>query len=152
MKFVFNDGGRSKYFSGTAGDCVTRAVAIASGKDYKEVYDILAEGNAKQRVTVRTRRSKRAMRTAKKLTADHGISTTRKWFKDYMKSIGFVWTPTMLIGSGCKVHLKEDELPKGRIICRVTRHYVAVIDGVIHDTHDCSRDETRCVYGYWSIN
>jgi len=24
-----------------------------------------------------------------------------------------------------------------------------VIDGVLHDTHDCSRDGTRCVYGYW---
>jgi hypothetical protein len=24
-----------------------------------------------------------------------------------------------------------------------------VIDGVIHDTHDCSRGGTRCVYGYW---
>ena len=151
MELVINDGGRSNYFSGKGGDCVTRAVAIASGMDYKEVYDFLAESNAKQRVTSRTRRSKRAMKTAKKVTADHGISTTRKWFKDYMKSIGFTWTPTMFVGSGCKVHLKEDELPKGRIICRVTRHYVAVIDGVIHDTHDCSRDETRCVYGYWSI-
>ena len=25
-----------------------------------------------------------------------------------------------------------------------------VIDGVINDTFDCSRDETRCVYGYYS--
>jgi len=23
--------------------------------------------------------------------------------------------------------------------------------GVIHDTHDCSRDGTRCVYGYFSL-
>jgi hypothetical protein len=30
-----------------------------------------------------------------------------------------------------------------------SRHLVAVIDGVIHDTHDCSRDGTRCVYGYF---
>lgn len=28
-------------------------------------------------------------------------------------------------------------------------HYTAVIDGIIHDTHDCSRDGSRCVYGYW---
>jgi len=26
---------------------------------------------------------------------------------------------------------------------------VAVIDGVINDTYDCSREGTRCVYGYW---
>ena len=55
----------------------------------------------------------------------------------------------MQIGSGCKVHLKAEELPKGRIIARVSKHYTTVIDGVLNDTYDCSRGETRCVYGYW---
>jgi hypothetical protein len=27
-------------------------------------------------------------------------------------------------------------------------HIVEQIDGVIHDTHDCSRGGTRCVYGF----
>jgi hypothetical protein len=26
---------------------------------------------------------------------------------------------------------------------------VAVVDGVVRDTHDSSRDGTRCVYGFW---
>lgn len=56
----------------------------------------------------------------------------------------------MGVGTGCKVHLRAAELPKGRLIVRVSRHLVAVLDGMIHDTHDCSRDGTRCVYGYWS--
>ena len=68
-----------------------------------------------------------------------------------MKELGFEWTATMQIGSGCKVHLKSDELPKGRLVCVVSRHYVSVIDGVINDTHDCSREGTRCVYGYWKL-
>jgi hypothetical protein len=55
----------------------------------------------------------------------------------------------MAVGSGCKVHLRADELPSGRLIVRVSHHFAAVIDGVIHDTHDCSRGGTRCVYGYW---
>jgi hypothetical protein len=55
----------------------------------------------------------------------------------------------MGIGTGCTVHLKADELPAGRIIVRLSGHYAAVIDGVLHDTSDCSRDGTRCVYGYW---
>ena len=55
----------------------------------------------------------------------------------------------MFIGSGCKVHLRNDELPAGRLIVCLSRHYTAVIDGVIHDTHDPSRGGTRCVYGYW---
>jgi hypothetical protein len=57
--------------------------------------------------------------------------------------------PTMQIGSGCRVHLRADELPAGRIICQVSRHLCAVIDGVVYDTHDPTRDGTRCVYGYW---
>ena len=51
----------------------------------------------------------------------------------------------------CTVHLRADELPAGRIIASLSRHVVAVIDGVIHDIYDPSRDGTRCVYGYWTV-
>jgi hypothetical protein len=37
----------------------------------------------------------------------------------------------------------------GKLIVSVSRHLVAVVNGVINDTYDCSRDATRCVYGYW---
>ena len=99
------------------------------------------EGNATQRASKHTAKRSRSAR--------NGIYTTRKWFKDYMLELGFVWTATMQIGSGCNTHLKADELPSGRLVCNVSRHAVAVIDGVIHDTHDCSRGGKRCVYGYW---
>jgi len=55
----------------------------------------------------------------------------------------------MFIGSGCRVHLRSKELPMGTLIVSVSKHLTTVIDGVINDTHDCSRDGTRCVYGYW---
>lgn len=70
------------------------------------------------------------------------------------------------------------ELPLGRLIVRVSKHMCAVIDGVIHDTHNPSErgatiypantlenipvgsrrlangdycyEPKRCVYGYWS--
>ena len=143
--FVYNDGGREAAgYKGSAGDCVCRAVAIAAQLPYQEVYNRLAEGNASQRKSKRTGKQPRSAR--------NGIYTTRKWFKDYMRELGFVWTPTMQIGSGCKVHLKADELPLGRLVCNVSRHSVAVIDGVINDTYDCSREGTRCVYGYWRMN
>ena len=42
MDFVFHDGGRAfAGYRGTTGDCVTRAIAIATGKPYQEVYDAL---------------------------------------------------------------------------------------------------------------
>ena len=57
----------------------------------------------------------------------------------------------MGIGTGWKVHLKMNELPLGTIIVSVSKHLVTVIDGVIQDTYDPSCNETRCVYGYWSL-
>lgn len=145
MAYHYNDGGRrAAGYVGSAGDCVTRAVAIASERPYQEVYDRLAAGNASER------RSKHATANYGKRTARSGIHTTRKWFKDYMAELGFAWTPTMQIGQGCKVHLRADELPAGRLVVAVSNHYVAVIDGVIHDTGDPSREGTRCVYGYYA--
>ena len=148
MKTIITDGGRST--SGIAGkargDCVVRAVAIATGLPYAQVYADLAWGHMKQR------RSKHAMQRGRtyKHTADDGINVNRAWFKRYMESRGWRWTPTMGIGTGCTVHLKADELPMGRLIVSVSKHMVAVIDRVIFDLHDPSRGGTRCVYGYWS--
>jgi len=143
MKHVKNDGGRAVAgYKGSAGDCVTRAVAIASGRPYDEVYKTLAEGNAAQSVTKRYRKRAKSAR--------NGVCVKRTWFKEYMRLLGFRWVACMQIGSGCKVHLRSEELPSGRLVVAVSKHYTAVIDGVLHDTYDCSRDGTRCVYGYWT--
>jgi hypothetical protein len=109
-----------------------------------EVYNALAQGNATQRKSKHDKGERRR-------TASRGIDVKRKWFKDYMHSLGFSWTPTMKIGQGCKVHLREGELPKGSLVVNVSRHFTCVRDGVLLDTYDCSRDGTRCVYGYWSL-
>jgi hypothetical protein len=146
MRVVITDGGRAAagYKSATLGDCVARSIAIVAQLPYREVYDALAS------INVRTPKSKRRKSaTLGRLTASKGIYVKAKVFRDYMASLGFVWTPTMFIGSGCKVHLTDGELPKGRLIVALSKHYTAVIDGVIHDTHDPSHGGTRCVYGYW---
>ena len=154
MTYTYNDGGRKAAgYKSTAGDCVCRAIAIAAELPYQEVYDALAEGNATQRRSKREMRKPRPSLTGVK-TARNGIFTQRKWFKDYMKTLGFEWTPTMTIGSGCTVHVRADELPSGRLVLNLSRHSAAFIDGVLHDTHDSSHSATvgegkRCVYGYW---
>ena len=151
MTFYYDDdGGREAAgYKGSAGDCVTRAIAIAAELPYQEVYDALAEGNATQRSSKGTRKSKSRTRAR---TARNGISTKRKWFKDYMKGLGFEWTPTMQIGSGCKVHLRSDELPEtGRLVLNLSRHCAAYVDGTLRDIYDCSDDGMRCVYGYWTL-
>jgi hypothetical protein len=144
MKVVITDGGRKAAgFTGTArGDCVARSIAIVSGRPYREVYDRLAEGNATQRKTKRNRGPRGR-------TASDGINVRRKWCQDYMRELGFVWVPVMGIGTGCKIHLRRGELPMGRLVVSCSKHWTAVIDGVIHDNHDPSRGGWRCVYGYY---
>lgn len=139
IKFQYNDGGRADAgYKGKTGDCVVRAIAIASGKPYQEVYDAINLIAKDERVTKKMRR-RSASRTG----------VYRKTYEKYLKTIGFKWIPTMQIGQGCTVHLRPDELPVGRIIVRVTSHVTTMIDGVINDTYDPSRGGTRCVYGYY---
>lgn len=139
MRYTYNDGGRAAAgYKGHAGDCVTRAIAIAAELPYQEVYDRV---NA---LAVHERRGKRKRGISNARTGVYKATRSR-----LLEALGFVWTPTMSIGSGCQVHLRDGELPMGRLVVSVSKHLVAVIDGVIHDTHDPSRGGTRCVYGYW---
>jgi len=133
--FRYNDGGREEAgYLGEVGDCVTRAIAIATGVPYRQVYDdlnLLADKHERRRRS----RSRTGVR--------------RAVYERYLTALGWEWTPTMLVGSGCRVHLRPDELPSGRLILRLSKHLCAFIDGVVEDNHDPSRRGTRCVYGYW---
>ena len=147
----FDDGGRAAAgFKGKTGDCVARAITIATGKQYREVYNALWAAN---RQYANSHRGYVA-RKIKRGGGRSGATPRNGIFKDvsrpYLQSLGWKWTLTMQIGSGCRVHLRAGELPAGRLIVKVSRYLVAVIDGVIHDTYDCSHGGTRCVYGYWT--
>lgn len=139
VHWVYDDGGRADAgYKGATGDCVCRAIAIATEQPYQVVYDALNAMGKQERVGKRQKR---------RSSARTGVYP--KTIRKYMESIGWEWVPTMQIGQGCTVHLKAEELPKGRLVVSVSKHEVAVIDGVIHDTYDPSRDGTRCVYGYY---
>ena len=137
--YRYDDGGRAAAgFKGKTGDCVVRAIAIAEGTPYREVYDQVFAASKMQRLKRDRGRSPR-----------EGALSKRN-VRRFLEARGWTWTPTMKIGSGCKVHLRAEDLPAGRIIASCSSHLVAVIDGVIHDTYDSTRDGGRCVYGYWS--
>jgi hypothetical protein len=139
MQIVITDGGRKEagYKSKKSGDCVCRAISIATKQDYQKVYDELNEVAERERPRGKKKRS------------NSNTGVYKATIKRYMENLGWTWVPTMKIGSGCKVHLKKEELPSGRIVVSVSKHLVAVIDGIIHDNHDPARNGTRCVYGYW---
>jgi hypothetical protein len=141
MEWIYDDGGRAEAgFRGTTGDCGTRAIAIATGLPYREVYDLVNQYAKTERASKRRSR-KSAART--------GIHTPT--MRRIMAGLGWDWTPTMHIGAGTTVHLEDYEIPMiGAVVVALSRHYAAVVDGVVRDTGDPSRDGTRCVYGYWT--
>jgi hypothetical protein len=139
LQFIEDDGGRRKAgYKGKADDCVVRAIAIATKIPYKEVYRGI--NTVAKRENANSRRRYRS-------NARTGVY--RDTYTKYLSSLGWKWTPTMGIGSGCKVHLHPDELPSGRLVLSLSKHMAAFIDGVLHDAEDTSRGGRRCVYGYW---
>lgn len=130
LSYQYNDGGRSQYYRAkNVGDCVVRAFTIATGRDYKEVYDLI--------------------KSIAKETPRNGVS--KRVCRKVAEMLGGEWTPTMKIGSGCHVHLRKEELPKGRIVCQTSKHLTAVINGTLNDIFDWTQYEDKCVYGYWTF-
>jgi Protein of unknown function (DUF2786) len=128
MRVVIDDGGRAQAgYKGPANDCVCRAVAIATERPYQEIYDRLM---ALMELEGPRRRSGVEEFVQHKL----------------MEALGWTWVSTN------KAHLREDDLPSGRLVVSINQHSVAVVDGVIYDTHDCSLNEwgnSPRVYGYY---
>lgn len=139
MVLIYSTGGREKYFkSNVVGDCVCRAIANATGMDYKQVYDLINSYAKKEHLSKRKK---------KKSNARNGVTKDTIW--RILTDLGWKWIPTMLIGSGCQVHLNEKELPDGTLIVSVSKHLTCVKNRKLYDTYDCSRGGTRCVYGYY---
>jgi hypothetical protein len=157
--FVKDDGGRSR--SGIAyggkddrvGDCVARAIAIATQRPYREVHDALTLATVRYVASAESEKSDwgrwaRRKGGVRAFHADHGVVNVVSG--PYLKSLGWKYTSTKELPRGKGVHLRADELPPGRLIVDIHRHLCAVINGVIHDTFDCS-NEGRCrIRGYWS--
>ena len=147
LELKIDDGGRANAgYKGMAGDCVVRSIAIAANLSYKKVYEDLYQANEIFRTTSKTKLA----RSLKQKNDSPRTGTHRVVLKKYLLQLGWKWTPTMFVGQGCKVHLKKDELPNGTLIVSCSKHITVLKDGVLHDTYDCSRNGTRCVYGYWT--
>jgi hypothetical protein len=128
MKYQFNDGGRAKAgFKGTAGDCGARAMAIALGLDYKQVYKELAQANAEH---------------GRAKSARNGIN--KDIYSEVLKRYGWVWCKAPQF-DGRKARCSD--MPKGIVIAQQAHHFVAVIDGVANDIWNCTH---KMVYGYWA--
>jgi hypothetical protein len=142
-RYVYNDGGAGRTNHG--GGCVPRAIAIATGRPYREVYEALVARTyeyvrrwPRSQVAGWIRRGRNSF--------DPARGSYRSVYGRYLKSLGWHYVST----EDQKVRLRADELPSGRLIVAVHQHLVAVIDGVIHDTYDSGQKGHRPVRGYYT--
>lgn len=108
-------------------DCVVRAIATASGKDYVECR---RELNQKKREW--------------NFTSYKDTEFLYKYFESSPRLIfkAVKGQPRIKGSDFCELH------PKGTYILKMAGHVAACIDGVILDTWDCSY---RSVYTAWEI-
>jgi hypothetical protein len=143
----YDDGGREAAgFKGRAGDCVVRALAIATGTDYRKVYDY-CRNRMRSRYTIsdetRERLSDAQLKRVKQrytrwASPRTGVPSTV--YEPWLKDRGFRKRKVKE-----RMLLRDMPCEFGTVyVVRVRRnghrngHLVAVIDGTIHDTWNCS--------------
>lgn len=149
MNYIYNDGGRKAAgYKGTCGDCVTRAIAIATGIPYELIYDELAyrikeyfaalHPNIPWRLISGRRGGRRG--TTPRNGVNHNV------YRPFLLMRGWRWHET----PGRWFY--PTDFPTGRVIVQLPSHLVTVIDGVIHDTYDCSmkRGRLQRMKGYYT--
>lgn len=129
-RFKKNDGGRAQSGRrGSARDCVTRSIAIASPElSYTRIYKIISAYNT---IINHTR---------------SGVITNTPRFRLLMVALGF--TPFVDL---IPVHLSTLELPgeSGRWVVGIAGHFTSVVDGVLNDTFDCRKSRSKYVRTAW---
>lgn len=115
MIFNYNDGGRAAAgITGGVNDCVSRALAIVTERDYAEVTAELSP-----------------------LMTRNGIDVYSAPFLNYMRAHGFNW-----ISEPFRVQVNQ--LPRtGRLVAFTPNHLTAVVDGVVNDVFDTGLEYIR---------
>jgi hypothetical protein len=136
-KFAWNDGGRSVGgFVGMTGDCVSRAISIATGIAYRDVYE-----------TLKTRYGS---------SPRNGVPSSI--YGPYLHELGWIPNNTVaVITPNANLELIEHlRLAQGPIIIqcqrlgRPTAHLCTVIDHVLHDTWDARDEGAYYVTNAWT--
>jgi hypothetical protein len=107
IAWIYDDGGRAAagYPLGPRADCVCRAIAIATRRPYRTVYEELSALGWNEHGTMRE--------------LDSYYLQEMKLLKKYMGELGWYWTAT----SG-----------GDRMVAKMGDHLVAIINGAFRDT------------------
>lgn len=113
------------------GDCVKRAITIATGKDYMEVQ--------------------RDLNRLKKITGCEKFNDNEnyKYYIEKVLNAKKISFPAQKGFSRMNGYRFCEAFPKGTFILRMAGHLSCCVDGIINDTWDCSE---KCVYNAWEVN
>lgn len=128
MTYVYDDGGRAAAGFKSDKDCGIRAAAIALNIPYREAQRLL----------------RAAAKRGKQGCGQISRGIYKEDFDSFLKAHGWAWHSAPKF-EGRKA--RYSDLPKGRVIARMARHFAAVIGGDLRDTWDSSQ---KMVYGYWA--
>ena len=131
MDFIKDDGGRNKYFplkykKDYTGDCVIRAIAIATYTDYKRVWDALFELGHKM---------------------GH-LPNDERVYEKYLSQIGWKKHKPIRKSNGRKYQLKNLPIADGSYIFITSRHVTAITEQEHRDTWNCGN---WCANSYYKL-
>lgn len=112
----------------TTGDCVYRAISLATGKDWCKVVMELAEQACETAYCPNSR-------------SNYGLYLERNGFRKY---------PQPRHANGTKYTVREfcHEHKHGVFVVNIANHTFTVVNGRVRDTWDCSKYDSR-VGNYW---
>jgi hypothetical protein len=140
LPWEYDDGGRrAAGYKGNTGDCVTRAITIAAGGDYRPTYEEITD---------------RKRRYEQQCPGSTGRVITARWgapwevVQKLATELGGTWhSPT-----------PDGAIPTtGRVIVAQDKHVFAVVNGIVRDTFNATtkqrpgeRRSLACI-GYWTF-
>ena len=132
IKFIENDGGRSAAgYRGYTGDCVCRAIAIVTGKPYKEIYGLIADTAAElgypksaNMALVNRARKEQYLQSGKRGKCIDLVVLERLGFQK------------IKLPKGPRPTYTEAHETYGDCLATTQRHMVALKDGALQDTFD----------------
>lgn len=141
--WVKDDGGRAEAgYASIYGDCMYRSLAIAAQMPFIAARTLIVEAIRLERAAAPRAPTMKLMMTAQ---------------PKVMEALG--WPRTVVRQKGQpRQWLEPEQLPLGRLVVLVGggSHFLAVIDRVVHDSQEPSRNcehrrrERLSVYHYWS--
>jgi hypothetical protein len=129
MRFVRSDDGRSASGFDGPGGCVCSAFSIASGRPYREIYELL------EQIPISLGRP------------DGGIYADARACQQLMRRLGFRLVRTRFHRR--ILRLRSSDLPLGRLVVLIHGHAAAVIDRTLYDHTDLSRNGEALIYAYY---